>query len=151
MSLTLRSRKMPSSQKNLHKFFNRADVPWVELILEKHYINEKLPNHIKRGLSSGEITQCFFKPLKAFLSHNCILGIPLFSGMMLGMSNKHGKLPDIYYPYPNCPNPRYPILNSDSNFDYPKLVWVIWVVSPGTRTTRITQIFVYIFVFIMCY
>jgi hypothetical protein len=68
-----------------------------------------------------------------------------------------GKLPDTHYPYlnypdpnPNYPNPRYPILNSDSDFDYPKLVRVIRVISPGTRTTRITRIFVYIFVFIMC-
>jgi len=73
-----------------------------------------------------------------------------FDSMILGLD----KLPDTHYPYPNYPdpdpnypNPRYPILNSDSNFDYPKLVWVI---SSGTRTTRITQIFVYIFVFIMC-
>ena len=61
-----------------------------------------------------------------------------------------GKLSDNHYPYPNYANPRYPILNSDSDFDYPKLVWVIRVISPGTRTTRITRIFVYIFVFIMC-
>ena len=67
------------------------------------------------------------------------------------------KLPDTNYPYPNYPdpnsnylNPRYPILNSNSDFDYPKLVWVIRVISSGTQTTRITQIFVYIFVFIIC-
>ena len=48
------------------------------------------------------------------------------------------------------PEPEVPDLNSDSDFDYPKLVWVIRVISPGTRTTRITQIFVYIFIFIMC-
>jgi len=53
-----------------------------------------------------------------------------------------GKLPDTHYPYPNYldldpnyPNPRYPILNSDSDFDYPKLVWVIRVISSGTRIT----------------
>jgi hypothetical protein len=50
-----------------------------------------------------------------------------------------GKLPDTHYPYlnypnsnPNYPNLRYLILNSDSDFDYPKLVWVIRVISPGT-------------------
>ena len=65
-----------------------------------------------------------------------------------------GKLSDTHCPYLNYPdpdpnylNPRYPILNSDTDFDYPKLVRVIQVISPGTR---ITQIFVYIFVFIMC-
>jgi hypothetical protein len=68
-----------------------------------------------------------------------------------------GKIPDTHYPYPNYPNPdpnypnpRYPILNSDSDFDYPKLVWVIRVISLGTQTTRTTQRFVFVFVFIMC-
>jgi exonuclease III len=35
--------------KNLHKFFNRADTPWVHLIWEKHYKNGKLPGHTKKG------------------------------------------------------------------------------------------------------
>jgi hypothetical protein len=46
------------------------------------------------------------------------------SGLLL---IKLGKIPDIHYSYlkylnldPNYPNPRYPILNSNSNSDYPK-------------------------------
>jgi hypothetical protein len=35
--------------KNLHKFFSRDNVPWVELVWEKHYKNGKLPSHIKKG------------------------------------------------------------------------------------------------------
>ena len=35
--------------KNLHKFFNRLDIPWVHLIWEKHYQNDKLPSTIKKG------------------------------------------------------------------------------------------------------
>jgi hypothetical protein len=35
--------------KNLHKFFNKADVPCVDLVWEKHYKNGKLPNHIRKG------------------------------------------------------------------------------------------------------
>ena len=35
--------------KNLHKFFNRLDIPWVHLIWEKHYQNDKLPNNIGKG------------------------------------------------------------------------------------------------------
>lgn len=35
--------------KYLHKFFNRMDIPWVQLVWEKHYRNGRLPNHIKRG------------------------------------------------------------------------------------------------------
>ena len=35
--------------KNLHKFFNRLDIPWVHLIWEKHFQNDKLPNNIGKG------------------------------------------------------------------------------------------------------
>ena len=35
--------------KNLHKFFNKVDLPWVNLIWEKHYRNGKLSSHIKKG------------------------------------------------------------------------------------------------------
>jgi hypothetical protein len=35
--------------KNLHKFFNKADIPWVHLIREKQYGNGRLPNHILKG------------------------------------------------------------------------------------------------------
>ena len=35
--------------KNSHKFYNKNDLPWVDLIWEKHYRNGKLPSHIKKG------------------------------------------------------------------------------------------------------
>lgn len=35
--------------KNLHKFFNKMDLPWVSLIWEKHHKHGKLPSHIKKG------------------------------------------------------------------------------------------------------
>ena len=35
--------------KNFFKFFNRLDIPWVNLIWEKYYSNDKLPNHTKKG------------------------------------------------------------------------------------------------------
>jgi hypothetical protein len=35
--------------KNLHKFFNKKDLPWVNLVWEKHYKNGKLPNHTRKG------------------------------------------------------------------------------------------------------
>lgn len=40
--------------KNLHKFFNKVDLPWVNLIWEKHYRNGKVPSHIKKDLFGGE-------------------------------------------------------------------------------------------------
>lgn len=35
--------------KNIDKFYNKKDIPWVSLIWEKHYQYGKLPNHIRRG------------------------------------------------------------------------------------------------------
>jgi hypothetical protein len=35
--------------KNLHKFFNKDDIPWVHLIWEKHYRSGRLPNHTLKG------------------------------------------------------------------------------------------------------
>jgi hypothetical protein len=35
--------------KFFHKFFNKADVPWVHLVWEKHYNHGKLPNHTLKG------------------------------------------------------------------------------------------------------
>jgi hypothetical protein len=35
--------------KNWDKFLNRKDIPWVDLIWEKHYSNGKLPGHTKKG------------------------------------------------------------------------------------------------------
>jgi hypothetical protein len=39
--------------RNLHKFFNRLYIPWVNLVWEKHYKNGKLPSHIKKGPFGG--------------------------------------------------------------------------------------------------
>lgn len=47
--LDLRSQNEALLLKNLHKFFNKTDIPWVHLVWEKHYKNGRLPNHIKRG------------------------------------------------------------------------------------------------------
>lgn len=35
--------------KNLDKFFNRRNIPWVSTIWEKHYKNGKLPGQVKKG------------------------------------------------------------------------------------------------------
>ena len=32
--------------KHLHKFFNKCNLPWVELVWDKHYRNGRLPNAI---------------------------------------------------------------------------------------------------------
>ena len=35
--------------KFIHKFYNKADIPWVHLVWEKHYSNGKLPGQVKKG------------------------------------------------------------------------------------------------------
>jgi hypothetical protein len=35
--------------KNLHKFFNKENIPWVQLLWKKYYDNGKLPNHTMKG------------------------------------------------------------------------------------------------------
>lgn len=35
--------------KNMHKPFNRLDIPWVNFVWEKYYSNGKLPSHVRKG------------------------------------------------------------------------------------------------------
>jgi hypothetical protein len=35
--------------KNLHKFFNKADLPWVHLIWSQYYSNGRLPSQTPKG------------------------------------------------------------------------------------------------------
>jgi hypothetical protein len=35
--------------KFMHKFFNKEDIPWIQLIWENYYANGKLPSQNKRG------------------------------------------------------------------------------------------------------
>ena len=39
--------------KNLDKFYNKSDIPWVKLVWEKHYRNGRLPGTVKKGPSGG--------------------------------------------------------------------------------------------------
>ena len=52
--------------KNLDKFFNKKDIPWVSLVWEKHYSNGKLPNHIKKGSFWWRDVLKLLEPFKAF-------------------------------------------------------------------------------------
>jgi hypothetical protein len=54
-ALDLKSQNEALLLKNLLKFFNKADIPWVHLVWEKYYSNDRLPNHTKKG-PSGEKT-----------------------------------------------------------------------------------------------
>jgi len=47
--LNLRTQNEALLMKHLHKFFNRKDIPWVQLIWEKYYNDGSLPGQRKRG------------------------------------------------------------------------------------------------------
>jgi hypothetical protein len=47
--LDLKTQNKALLLKNLYKFLNKADIPWVHLIWEKHYSNGRLPNHVRKG------------------------------------------------------------------------------------------------------
>jgi hypothetical protein len=38
-----------SPHENLHKYFAKADLPWVQLIWAKYYPNGKLPRQVIKG------------------------------------------------------------------------------------------------------
>jgi hypothetical protein len=47
--LDLKSQNEALLLKNIHKFFNKADIPWVHLVWEKYYSNGKLLITLKRA------------------------------------------------------------------------------------------------------
>jgi len=47
--LNLRTQNDALLLKHLHKFFNRYDIPWVNLIWELYYSNGSLPSSRKKG------------------------------------------------------------------------------------------------------
>jgi hypothetical protein len=40
--------------KNLHKFFNKVDLSWVQLLWSQYYSNGKVPGNVRKWGSSGE-------------------------------------------------------------------------------------------------
>jgi len=47
--LDLRFQNKAMLIKNLHKFFNKLDIPWVHFVWEKLFGNGSLPTERKRG------------------------------------------------------------------------------------------------------
>lgn len=54
-ALNLQTQNEALLLKHWHKFFNRADVPWVHLIWEC-YNHDKLPNHVRKGFLVARFT-----------------------------------------------------------------------------------------------
>ena len=47
--MDLRKQNEALLMKNWHKFYNRLDIPWVNLVWEKLYPNGKLPGNVMKG------------------------------------------------------------------------------------------------------
>ena len=47
--INLRTQNEALLLKYLHKFFNKADLPWVKMVWNKYYSNGKLPSAKKKG------------------------------------------------------------------------------------------------------
>jgi hypothetical protein len=50
--------------KNLDKFFNKKDIPWIHLVWEKHYRNGRLPSTVKKGSFCWRDTLKLLQPFK---------------------------------------------------------------------------------------
>jgi len=64
--------------------------------------------------------------------------------MLVDKRGQNTRYPFTHYPNypnpdPNYSNPSYPIPSSDSDFDYPKLVWVIRIISPGIKLPELPK------------
>lgn len=47
--INLEAQNQALLMKNLDKFYNKRDIPWVKLVWEKHYNNGRLPGETKKG------------------------------------------------------------------------------------------------------
>jgi hypothetical protein len=47
--INLETQNQARLMKNLDKFFHKKDIPWVSLVWEKHYRNDRLPGEVKKG------------------------------------------------------------------------------------------------------
>jgi hypothetical protein len=66
--INLRTQNEALLLKNLHKFFNQMDIPWVHLIWEKYYPHGKLPNHVRKGSFWSRGILCLLDKFKGLAS-----------------------------------------------------------------------------------
>lgn len=77
--------------KFLHKFFNRSDIPWVNLVWENYYSNGLLPGHNKGDLFGGKILSNYYLNTKAWPKYQSRMELLCFSGMIFGMAKSQLK------------------------------------------------------------
>jgi hypothetical protein len=87
--------------KNLHKFFNKADLPWVKLIWSKCYPNGKVPGTTKKGgfwwRSAINLLTTFKGIVHATMGKGDSVLLEIFSthsqGFQVGKSSRVNKVP----------------------------------------------------------
>jgi hypothetical protein len=71
--------------KSLHKFHNRENLPWVNLIWENYYKNGRLPVQLRKDLFGGGIYLNYWTCIKEWHQHTPCLVLPYTSRMTCGM------------------------------------------------------------------
>ena len=82
--LNLRTQNEALFLKNLHKFFNRMDIPWVHLVREKYYSNGSLPSVQKKGFFWWRDILKLLEAYKGMAMVNIHDGMTVFSGKIFG-------------------------------------------------------------------
>ena len=66
--INLKTQNKAHLVQHLHKFFNKEDIPWVQLVLGKHYRNGMLPGNTQKKVPFvGEIFSGRWIHIKGFL------------------------------------------------------------------------------------
>jgi len=73
--------------KNLHKFFNRLDIPWVSLVWASRYSNDRLPNATRKGSFWWRDIQKLIPVFKAMAVATISSGSSTFFGLTIGLAS----------------------------------------------------------------
>jgi len=69
--------------KNLDKFYSRKDIPWVNMVREKHYSHDKLPGTVKkRSFWWRDVLKGLPKFKEMASSGECWFDLPVLEGQM---------------------------------------------------------------------
>lgn len=89
-NLNLKIQNMALLTKQLHKFYNQADVPWVNLIWQAYYANNEVPHACKnRGSFWWRDILNLFDIYRNMAICNISRGTPLYYGMTYGIIILH--------------------------------------------------------------
>jgi hypothetical protein len=72
--------------KNLHKSFNKADLPWVKLIWSQYYSNGKVQGIVRKGSFWWKSIVKLLNKYKGIAQAELGSGESIFSGLICGMA-----------------------------------------------------------------